>query len=365
MKLVTIFGARPQFIKAAPVSRALRAAGLREIIIHTGQHYDDNMSALFFDELELPKPDYHLGVGPGTHGRQTGRMLEKIEAVLLKEKPDRVLVYGDTNSTLAGALAAAKLHIPLAHVEAGLRSFNRAMPEEVNRVLVDHLSDMLMCPSQSAVDNLIREGITLNLHLIGDVMYDAIQYYRSRAGARSKILGALGLVPGKYILATVHRAENSDTPDRLEGIVSALNELARDEPVVFPIHPRTRRQLENAGLLNPPITSSNFKPIEPIGYLDMIRLEDCARMILTDSGGVQKEAYWLGVPCITLRDETEWVETVRSGWNVVAGAGKERILDVARSFLPPAHRPHLYGDGQAATKLVARLLEAEEAKRIG
>jgi len=364
MKVATIFGARPQFIKAAPVGRAFRAAGLKEIVIHTGQHYDDNMSAMFFDELELPEPDYHLGVGPGTQGRQTGRMLEKIEEVLLSETPDRVLVYGDTNSTLAGALAAAKLHIPLAHVEAGLRSFNRAMPEEINRVLVDHLSDMLLCPSQSAVDNLIGEGITQNVHLIGDVMYDAILYYRSRSGARSKILGALGLAPGTYILATVHRAENSDNPDRLAGIVSALIELARNEPVVFPIHPRTRRQLENAGLLNLPIADSNFKPIEPIGYLDMIRLEDCARMILTDSGGVQKEAYWLGVPCITLRDETEWVETVRSGWNVVVGAGKERILDAARSFSPPAHRPHLYGDGQAAKELVARLLDAGEAKEI-
>ncbi len=350
MKIVSVVGARPQFIKAAPVCRALRQHHT-DILVHTGQHYDKNMSAVFFQELDLPEPEYHLGVGSGTHGAQTGEMLIRIEEVLLKEQPDRVLIYGDTNSTLAGALAAAKLHIKLAHVEAGLRSFNRAMPEEINRIVADHVSDVLFCPSQTAVDNLAAEGITRGVHLVGDVMADALIFAAERARHRSDILARLGLTDKGYLLATVHRAENTDDATRLNNILIAFAEIG--ETIVFPVHPRTRK------VLNAERLTLNVKTIDPVGYLDMVRLMQSARMILTDSGGIQKEAYWLGVPCVTLRDETEWVETVQAGWNVLAGADTARIVRAARTFTPPPARPPLYGDGHTAGR-VALVLEKEE-----
>ncbi len=324
MKIVTIVGARPQFIKAAPVSRELRKQHT-EVLVHTGQHYDENMSAVFFRELEIPEPDCNLGIGSGSHGQQTGAMLGGIEAVLIAEQPDWVLVYGDTNSTLAGALAAAKLHIKVAHVEAGLRSFNRRMPEEVNRVLTDHVSDMLFCPTQTAVKNLAREGLTQGVHLVGDVMHEALLWAAERARTQSVILDRLVLMKKGFLLATVHRAENTDDPVRLRAIVEALVSL--DDPIVFPIHPRTRKALDR---LEFPTLPSRVKVIEPVGYLDMVHLEQSARTIMTDSGGIQKEAYWLGVPCVTLRDETEWVETVESGWNVLVGADTERIVGAAK-----------------------------------
>ncbi len=345
MKIVTVVGARPQFIKAAPVSRVLRQTH-SEILIHTGQHYDENMSAVFFAELGLPRPDVNLGVGSGSHGAQTAAMLAGIEAVLLAEKPDRVLVYGDTNSTLAGALAAAKLHIPVAHVEAGLRSFNQKMPEEINRVLTDHISDLLFCPSQTAVDNLAAGGITRGVHLVGDVMADALLWAAEHARAESTILEQVGVQEKGYLLATVHRAENTNDPVRLRAILDAF--AALDELIVFPIHPRTRKCIEN---LTPKSKIQNLKSIDPVGYLDMVRLEQAARMILTDSGGIQKEAYWLGVPCVTLRDETEWVETVEAGWNVLTGAETARIVAAVRDFAPPEKWPALYGDGRAAERI--------------
>jgi UDP-N-acetylglucosamine 2-epimerase len=350
MKIVTIVGARPQFIKAAPVGRRLRRQA-QEILVHTGQHYDDNMSAVFFRELGLPEPEYHLGVGSGSHGAQTGQMLARIEAVLLVEKPDWVLVYGDTNSTLAGALAAAKLHIPVAHVEAGLRSFNRRMPEEINRLVADRLAALLLCPSRTAVDYLAAEGLTAGVHLVGDVMADALREAAARAQNESTVLERLELEPGRYLLATVHRAENTDDLDHLRGILAAF--AALDETIIFPVHPRTRGVLTH---LDGALPAPRVRLIEPVGYLDMARLAGAARLILTDSGGLQKEAYWLGVPCVTLRDETEWVETVQAGWNVLTGARTDAIVQAVRGLQPPAERPALYGEGQAAVQIVALIL---------
>lgn len=350
--ILTIVGARPQFIKAAPVSRVLRRAA-REILVHTGQHYDYGMSAVFFEELAIPEPDYNLGIGSGSHGQQTGQMLIAIEAVLLTEKPDWVLVYGDTNSTLAGALAAVKLHIPLAHVEAGLRSFNRAMPEEHNRVLTDHAADLLFCPTPHAVELLAREGLTQGVYLTGDVMFDAFCYNAALADQRSTILAELELQPQAYYLATLHRPANTDDPARLQSLLDVLTTL--DLPVVFPVHPRTRQHIERHGLL-PQSKIQNLKLIEPVGYLEMLALEKSAARILTDSGGVQKEAYMAGVPCITLREETEWVETVEAGWNILVGADPERIRAAVRDFAPPADRPALYGDGHAAERIVNILM---------
>jgi UDP-GlcNAc3NAcA epimerase len=349
MKIFSVVGTRPQFIKASALSRELRKSH-REILVHTGQHYDDNMSAVFFDELGIPEPDYNLGVGSGTHGAQTGVMLARIEEVLLKELPDWVLVYGDTNSTLAGALAAAKPHIRVAHVEAGLRSYNRAMPEELNRVIVDHLSDLLFCPSEIAAANLAKEGITKGVQVVGDVMADALAAAKVRADGRSDVLKKLGLEKKHYCLATVHRAENTDSRVRLSNILAALGSLG--EPVVFPMHPRTRAAIERHGLPRPesPVIVS-----DPLGYLDTVALQDGARVILTDSGGMQKEAYWLGVPCVTLRDETEWVETVKTGWNTVAGADRERVLRAVRAISSLHSRPLLYGDGHVAGRCVDAL----------
>ncbi len=351
MKVVTVVGARPQFIKAAAVSRKLRE-GNQEILIHTGQHYDENMSAVFFEELGIPQPEYQLGIGSGGHGAQTGAMLAEIEKVLLHEQPDWMLVYGDTNSTLAGALAAAKLHIRVAHVEAGLRSFNRRMPEEINRILTDHISDLLFCPSPVAAGNLEREGITRGVHVVGDVMYEALTYAAGRARQASRVLEWLGAGEKQYLLATVHRAENTDDPMRFLGILSAFNRV--NERLIFPVHPRTRKMMEQIGYQ----PAGNVCLIDPVGYLDMVRLEGAARMILTDSGGIQKEAYWLGVPCVTLRDETEWVETVEAGWNVLAGAETERILDCLNQVWPEDNRQPIYGEPNAAQIIVDTLIKA-------
>jgi UDP-N-acetylglucosamine 2-epimerase len=344
MKILSVIGARPQFVKAGVVSAALRKRHV-EILVHTGQHYDDNMSSIFFRELGIPAPDHNLGIGSGLHGAQTGRMLEAIERVLLDEHPDMVLVYGDTNSTLAGALAASKLRLPLAHVEAGLRSFNRAMPEEINRLVADVLADLLFAPSETAARNLAAEGVQGRVHVVGDVMADALFAAVARARMQSDVLARLGLEPRGYLLATVHRAENTDDPQRLAAILGALGEVGL--PVVLPLHPRTRAAVERQALRVPP----TIRLIEPVGYLDMVRLESDARRILTDSGGVQKEAYWLGVPCVTLRAETEWVETVDAGWNRLVGADREAIIEAASRFEPPALRPALFGDGHAAEQV--------------
>ncbi|MGD9035581.1 MAG: UDP-N-acetylglucosamine 2-epimerase (non-hydrolyzing) [Syntrophobacterales bacterium] len=365
MKIVTIVGARPQFIKAAPVSRAIRGhnekdrdPGITEVLVHTGQHYDHGMSQIFFDELDISEPDLNLGVGSGNHGWQTGQILVRIEEVLLEEKPDLVVVYGDTNSTLAGALAAVKLHIPVAHVEAGLRSFNRTMPEEHNRVVADHCSDLLFCPTQTAVDNLALEGITTGVHLVGDTMYDAVLQCAARAQKRSTVLEDLNLKPKTYLLTTIHRPYNTDIPKNLRNIFQAFAEIG--EVIIFPVHPRTSKKI--AALeseVSHGLVPGNVKMIEPVGYLDMLVLEENARLILTDSGGMQKEAYFFGVPCITLRPETEWVETVESGWNVVAGADTSAVVQGYQQAInsPPTNRPHLYGDGRAAEYIVERILE--------
>ena len=348
------------------VSRALRSAGIQEILVHTGQHYDDNMSRVFFEELQIPEPDHHLGIGSGTHGAQTGRMLEAIETVLLKEKSDHVLVYGDTNSTLAGALAAAKLHIPVAHVEAGLRSFNRRMPEEINRVLTDYLASLLFTPTATADTNLHNEGIREGIHRVGDVMYDAVLFYRDIARKKADLLQKLNLQPKQYVLATIHRAENTDDPERLHGIFSALNELALDLPIVLPLHPRTRKILESGTVLRhgAPADRTNLHLIEPVSYLNMLALESEAKVVLTDSGGVQKEAFFFRVPCITLRDETEWVETVETGWNTLAGMSASRIVDAARNAHPGHLDSHPFGKGDAA-KRIAEILSVSGSQPIG
>jgi UDP-GlcNAc3NAcA epimerase len=360
MKIVTIVGARPQFIKAAPVSRAIRdhnqkekTPRITELLVHTGQHYDHGMSQIFFDELEISEPDLNLGVGSGSHGWQTGQMLMRIEKVLLQEKPDYVMVYGDTNSTLAGALAAVKLPIPVAHVEAGLRSFNREMPEEHNRIVADHCSDLLFCPTQTAVDNLAREGITTGVHLVGDTMYDAVLQFSSIARKRSTILEELDVEPKTYLLTTIHRPYNTDIPENLQNIFQAFAELG--EVIVFPVHPRTSKKITDLESQFPQqLIPGNVKVIEPVGYLDMLVLEENARLILTDSGGMQKEAYFFGVPCITLRPETEWVETVETGWNVVTGADISSIVEGYQRAInsPLTKRLDLYGDGRAGEKIV-------------
>lgn len=346
MKIVSIVGARPQFIKAAAVSRLLRERH-RELLVHTGQHYDYEMSGIFFDGLKLPRPATNLGVGSGLHGAQTGAMLKGVENVLLAERPDYLLIYGDTNSTLAGALAASKLSVPVAHVEAGLRSFNRRMPEEINRVVADHLSDLLLCPSDTAVQNLAAEGITRNVHFVGDVMLDVLNWAKQRLATNPPgILDRLGLTKQRYLLATVHRSENTDDMARLSQILNAFNLL--EEPVVFPVHPRTRKVITDARCR----IERHVRLIEPVGYLDMLGLAGAARMVLTDSGGLQKEAYWLGVPCLTMRDETEWVETVEAGWNALVGSDSEKIVEAVHVFAPSRTRPDLYGDGFAAERCV-------------
>lgn len=360
MKVCTIIGARPQFIKAAVVSRAFsKCADVKEIIVHTGQHYDPNMSDIFFDELKIPTPDYHLGIGGGSHGQNTGRMIESIETVLVNEQPDFVLVYGDTDSTLAGSLAAVKLHIPVAHVEAGLRSFNRKMPEEINRILTDHASDLLFVPTDQAVENLHKEGLSgARVKIIGDVMMDAAVFYADIAVQKSTIMKDLSLTARDYVLATLHRAENTGDRKRIEGILSGFSEYGGD--IILPVHPRTKKIISDMGVLLP----RNVRFIDPVGYLDMIVLEKNARMIATDSGGVQKEAYFHSIPCVTLRDETEWVELVEAGANLIAGADPEKIAyallrdvgDIRISEKP------LYGDARAGERIVSYLLGFESAE---
>jgi len=329
MKIVSVVGARPQFIKCAPVSREIRKDH-REILVHTGQHYDHGMSDVFFDELEIPRPDYHLGAGSGSHGKQTAEILMRMEEVLTRERPDMVIVYGDTNSTLAGALAAAKMHIPIAHVEAGLRSFDRTMPEEINRVMADHLSDLLFCPTQTAADNLRREGITRGVHLVGDVMVDALEYNKEISETSSTLPERLGLSPHHYAVLTVHRPANTDNREHMETILGAAGECGM--PVVFPLHPRTRKCLEGYGMAER--LPAHIIVTEPLGYLDMLKLMRHASLILTDSGGVQKEAYLLRVPCITLRDSTEWVETLTGGENILVGADRKKILEAVHRSGP-------------------------------
>ena len=355
MKIVTIVGARPQFIKAAPVSRALKQAGHQEVIVHTGQHYDHLMSQVFFDELGIPPADVNLQVGSGSHGEQTGKMLALIEEILLKERPDRTLVYGDTNSTLAGALAACKLRIPIAHVEAGLRSFNREMPEEHNRILTDHCSDILFCPTQTAVTHLAKEGITQGVYLVGDTMYDAVLQFSQVADERSTLLKQLELTPGKYLLATIHRPYNTDEIKPLSSIITSL--AMAEEPVVFPVHPRTQQKInQNSFLTGIVEKAAHLRIIPPIGYLDMLALERNARLILTDSGGIQKEAFFLKVPCITLRPETEWVETVTLGCNVLVGSDSQAIAEAIRTHHWPDTPPaSVFGEGSAG-KLIATIL---------
>jgi len=363
MKIGTIVGARPQFIKAAVVSRAIieynRSAShgshLKEVIIHTGQHYDDNMSDIFFRELHIPEPDYNLDIHGLSHGAMTGQMMEKTEEVLLAEKPDVVLVFGDTNSTLAGALTASKLQIPVAHIEAGLRSFNRSMPEEINRVLTDHVSNLLFCPTDTAINNLKNEGITRGVYNVGDVMFDSFLFNKELTEQQSHILSDLELEPKTYHLATVHRQENTEDPKRLLTLFNAFSEIAgADNPFVIPLHPRTNRVLERQSAnLN---SNSHLRVIPPVSYLDMIVLEVYARTIFTDSGGVQKEAYFAQTPCITLREETEWVETVESGMNLLTGADKLKII---RGFQKMSRKrpkiwPQLFGDGSAGDKIVEK-----------
>lgn len=359
VKIATVVGARPQFIKMAPVSKELRRNGITEVVIHTGQHYNYEMDKLFFEQLKIPEPDYNLGVGSGSHGYQTGEMLKRIEEVLVKEKPDLVLVYGDTNSTLAGALAAVKLKIPVAHVEAGLRCFDKGVPEEVNRVLTDHVSDYLFAPTEIAVRNLHRGGINEGVYLTGDVMFDALRCNIGVAERESRILEELGLKSKEYFLATVHRAENTDDKERLKSIIEAFVESS--ELIVFPVHPRTLKFLKAYGLYERLESSGNMILTKPVGYLDMLLLENNARKILTDSGGVQKEAYFLKVPCITLREKTEWIETVEDGWNALVGAEKDKILWAIKNFEPKGETySYKFGDGRAAEKIAEVLLGVGE-----
>jgi UDP-GlcNAc3NAcA epimerase len=349
MKILTILGARPQFIKAGSVSREIaKHSNIQEIIVHTGQHYDANMSDIFFDEMKIPKPDYFLGIGGKSHGAMTGQMIEKIEEVALKEMPDWIMVYGDTNSTLAGTIVASKLHIKLAHIEAGLRSFNMKMPEEVNRILTDRVSNILFCPTDTAIENLQKEGFSnLDCKIIksGDVMQDGAIFYKNLAVKPSCN------IENNYILSTIHRAENTDDIHRLKAIIEALNEISREKQVILPLHPRTKNIIKQNDI------QINFTIIDPIGYLEMVWLIDHCDLVMTDSGGLQKEAFFFEKPCITLRDETEWVELVENGFNTLVGANKEKILDTyhAQSFSLDFNID-LYGGGQASKNIIENLL---------
>jgi len=372
MKLLSIVGVRPQFVKAAMVCAAVErfnqtksARPIRHILVNTGQHYETAMAEVFFRQLPLPTPDYSLGVGSGTHGAQTGAMLEKIEKVLLKDRPDFVIVYGDTNSTLAGALAAVKLHIPVAHVEAGLRSFNRYMPEEINRIVADQIADVLLCPTHAAIEQLKREGVQQSVYFSGDVMLDAVKTFAALADASSDALSRLGIEKKQYVLATIHRAENTDSLERMSELVEILCSL--DEPTIFAIHPRLRAKLERdhqyADFQRRLNAAQKLKIIPPLSYLDMLHLELHAQLILTDSGGVQKEAYFAGTPCLTLREETEWTETLVGGWNGVVGTSPQTVLPLAQSLCAgngasPMEQPQLsaFGDGKAAERILEILL---------
>ena len=349
MSVVTIIGARPQFVKAGTVSRALKSAGVKEVIVHTGQHFDYNMSQVFFEEMEIPVPDYNLEINSLSHGAMTGRMLEAIEKVLLAEKPRAVLVYGDTNSTLAGALAAQKLGIPVAHVEAGLRSFNMAMPEEANRILTDRISTLLFCPTRIAVDNLKAEGFDrfkCTIFNVGDVMLDAALYYSERSAQKSKILRTLELEPN-FVLATVHRQESTDNPQNLNGIIDALNAIHVERQVIVPLHPRTKKIIEASGI------KMNSTTIPPVGYFDMVELLKHCSLVITDSGGLQKEAFFFEKSCVTLRAETEWIELVEGGYNVLAGSDSETIVECYRKMVKshPDFSASLYGLGNASAQI--------------
>ncbi len=353
MRIVSVVGNRPQFVKAAPLSRALRRRA-DEVLIHSGQHYDPELADLFFDELEIPRPDHALGVGPGSPLVQLAAMLERLEPLLAAEAPDLVMAYGDTTTTLAGALAAAKLGLPLGHVEAGLRSFDRSMPEEQNRVVTDHLSALLFCPTDAAVANLAREGISADVRQVGDVMLDASRLFAAAAATRPGP-AALGLEPGGYLLATIHRAAATDTPEALAALVALLTSL--DEPTVFPVHPRTRHRLESAGLWDRLAAHAPLRLSPPIGYLDFTALLAGARAVLTDSGGVQKEAYFQGIPCLTLRDTTEWVETVEGGFNRLVGMDVARAREALADLSMPVERPPYYGDGTASERIADAVVE--------
>jgi UDP-N-acetylglucosamine 2-epimerase len=370
LHVLSIVGARPQFVKAAMVVEAVRAHNRRarakvcHTLVHTGQHYDRNLSDVFFQQMPLPKPKYNLGVGSGTHGAQTAKLLAGIEDVLLKERPDVVVVYGDTNSTLAGALATAKLGIKLAHVEAGLRSFNRAMPEEINRVVTDHLSDLLFCPTATAVNQLANEGISGNVYRSGDVMLDAVLNFAQLAEQRSRILREIGLAPNEYALVTVHRAENTDSESNLASILEFLANVTHT--VVFPVHPRTRNRIAGASCLRTLAEKlgNHVRMIDPVSYLDMLALERHAQLVMTDSGGVQKEAFFLGVPCLTLRNETEWIETLKGGWNRLVDASSEETISLVDSLWKGngqcpsrARNLNLFGGGKASQMIVQRLVK--------
>lgn len=352
MKIVSIVGARPQFVKAAPVQKVLGEHGHQAILVHTGQHYDDRMSKIFFSEMGIPEPDVNLGVGSGSHGVQTAAMLVGIEEILVREQPDWVIVYGDTNSTIAGSLAACKLHFPIAHVESGLRSFNRQMPEEHNRVLTDHCSDVLFCPTRTSMENLARENIVKAAVLVGDTMLDAVLQFGERALERSSIIADLKLQQKAYILVTLHRPYTVDVPEKLSAILETL--IDTGESIVFPVHPRTRKQvslLDQA--LQTRLQQSCIMLVEPVGYLDMLMLEQFSRLILTDSGGVQKEAFFFGVPCLTLRPETEWTETVDAGWNRIVGTDRDAILqNVKNGHWPTSPPPRIFGNGDASNKIL-------------
>jgi len=348
-------GARPQFIKAFVVSRALHPEH-EEVLVHTGQHYDEELSNVFFDELDMDEPDYNLGIGSGSHGKQTGEMIIALEEVVIEEDPDVVLVYGDTNSTLAGAVVGSKLDTTLAHAEAGLRSDNWDMPEEVNRIMTDHGSDVLFTPSDGATERLIDEGITDRVHNVGDVMYDSLLWAQDRAADRSNILEDLNINVGEYILSTVHRAANTDDPDRLESIIRGL--AAAPLPVVLPAHPRTVDRLQTHNLWE--LATEELQIIKPVGYLDFVRLLDGAAQVATDSGGIQKEAFYLDTPCVTLREETEWPETVSAGWNVLVGANSEQLVEQLQQVNAPEAKPEPYGDGTAGTKIVSLLKKMVE-----
>jgi len=352
MKILTVVGARPQFIKAVLVSEELRKKH-KEVLVHTGQHYDRELSDIFFEELAIPEPDYNLGIGSDSHAVQTGKMMIAIEKLLFDEKPDWVLVYGDTNSTLAGALAAVKIHIPVAHVEAGPRMFDKNIPEEVNRVLTDRISSLLFAPTQTSVDNLKKEGITKGVHLTGDIMLDSFLYFSSIAKRKSKILAELGLGKKGYLLATVHRAGNTDNEQSLRSIVDAF--LSVDDRIVFPVHPRTEKYLKQYGLWDSLKKAPHIMVIDPVGYLDSIMLTQNAKKVLTDSGGLQKEAYFAKVPCITLDETTGWVETVEDGWNILAASNREKIIEAIKHFEPEGKQRDVFGDGKAAEKIVAIL----------
>ena len=381
MKIVSIVGARPQFIKLAPLVKAIQELTksnsklkIKHLIIHTGQHYDYEMNKIFFDELGIPEPDYNLEVGSGSHGWQTGEIIKRVEEVLIKEQPEWVLVYGDTNSTLSGALTAAKLHIPVAHIESGLRSFNKKMPEEINRVLTDYSSNVLFCPTENAVRNLKKEGYTniinkgklisssfinkvllTNSHIpivinVGDIMYDALSINLKIAEMKSSILEKFKLKVKGYYLATIHRAENTDDKNRLKNILEAFIELSKEKTVIFPVHPRTKKTLTTFNLSL--LTFNKVYLIDPVSYFDMLILQKNADKILTDSGGMQKEAYFLKVPCISLRDETEWIETVKSGWNVLVGANKQKIIDATQNIRSKGHYRNYFGDSNTSNKIL-------------